>query len=493
MPCHQAPGTRSGRRRGRRPAYPLRHRGEAGPGLGRVLLDVTPLCTSAAFRRLWAGQALSGLGGQMTLVAVMAQVWGATGSTAWTGAVGLAQAVPLTGLGLFAGSLADRVDRRRLYLLATGGQTVCSLLLAAQGLLLPRVPLVPGSPGGPHSPLPPLPVAFVLALVALQSCCAAASGPASATFVPALLPERQVAAGLALRRISFQSAMLAGPALGGLIAAGPGVGVCHLADALSFLAALYGAFGLPPMAPDRGRAARPGLGGIRDGLAFAARTPAVRGALLTDLASTVLAMPVSVFPLVNAERFGGSPRTLGLFLTAMAVGGTAASFVSGTFTRLPRPGPVMFGGATAWGVSLALFALVPGRWAALGFLALAGAADTVSVVCRGTVVQTHTPAHLLGRLGAAEQIVGWAGPDIGNMRAGLVAEATSGTVALVSGGLLCVGAVVLVAMGTTGMRIEPPAAGGPGGPAREAGKPGGAGAGVRRRGHRRQCMMCSPT
>lgn len=103
-------------------------------------------------------------------------------------------------------------------------------------------------------------------------------------------------------------------------------------------------------------------------------------------------------------------------------------------------------------MALALFGLSPEPWVGLGFLALAGAADTVSVVSRSTLVQTHTPRELLGRVGAAEQIVGQAGPDIGNLRAGLLADVTSGTAALVGGGLLCVGAVVLVGAGTPGLR-----------------------------------------
>src|SRR5205085_114870 len=136
--------------------------------------------------------------------AVMFQVWQRTGSTVWTGAVGLAQAVPLVVLGLFAGSLVDRVDRRKVYLVTTSGQAACSVLLAVQGLL-------------GHAP-----IAAVLVLVALQSCFVAGGGPASATFIPHLLPPEQLAAGLALRLIAFQGSMLIGPALGGLIVGGLG-------------------------------------------------------------------------------------------------------------------------------------------------------------------------------------------------------------------------------------------------------------------------------
>jgi MFS family permease len=399
----------------------------------RVLIDLAPLRSSPLFRRLWIGRACSGFGSQMTVVAVMFQVWHTTGSTVWTGAVGLAQAVPLVAFGLAAGSLTDRSDRRRLYLVAVTGQAVCSCLLAVQGF------------SGR------LPVAGVLLLVAAQACFVAVGGPASRTFIPRLLPRDQVAAGLALNRISFQAAALAGPALAGLILGWLGVGGCYLIDAISFAVAFYGAFGLPPMRPE-GEPSRPGLSGVLDGLGFLARNPAVRGALLTDLAATVLSMPISLFPLINAERFGGNPRTLGLFLTAIAIGGVIASVFSGTFTRLPRPGLVMLGGSAAWGAALALFGAVPDPWLGLAFLVVAGAADTVAVVSRSTIVQLHTPDALLGRVVAAEEIVGQAGPDVGNMRGGLVAGATSGTAALVSGGVLCLAAVALVGAATPELR-----------------------------------------
>ncbi|MEY9943567.1 MFS family permease [Kitasatospora sp. GAS1066B] len=401
--------------------------------LRHVLMDTSPLRTSPAFRRLWIGRTCSGLGSQLTVVAVMFQVWQTTGSTVWTGAVGLAQALPLIGFGLFAGSLVDRADRRRLYLVTTTGQAACAVLLALQGLL-------------GH-----LPVAGVLLLVAAQSCFTACGGPASRTFIPQLLPRNQLAAGLALQRISFQGAMLLGPALGGLVLGRFGVGGCHLIDAVTFGASFFGAFGLPPMRPE-GKPARPGLAGVLDGLAFMARNPAVRGALLTDLAATVLSMPISLFPLINAERFHDDPRTLGLFLTAIAAGGVAASVLSGAITRLSRPGLLMLGGSAAWGAALALFGLSDNPWVGLGFLVLAGAADTVSVVSRSTIVQLHTPNAMLGRVSAAEQVVGQAGPDLGNLRAGLVAGATSGAAAVVGGGLLCLAAVAAIGAATPGLR-----------------------------------------
>jgi len=398
-----------------------------------ALLDVTPLRSSPRFRWLWLGRTFSGFGSQMTIVAVVFQVWELTGSTAWTGAVGLAHAVPVIAFGLLAGSIVDRVDRRKVYLVAQTGQASCATLLAVQGFFW-------------HFP------AFaVLLIVAAESCFVTVSGPAARTFVSRLLPESQLAAGLALNHISFQAAMLIGPAAGGLVLAWLGVGGCYLVDAISFGLAFLGAFGLPAMPPG-GDSARPGLGGVLDGLRFLIRHRVVRAALLTDLAATVLAMPISLFPLVNAERFGNDPRTLGLFLSSIAVGGVVASVFSGAFTRHARLGLIMLASSATWGLALALFGVLPGAWPGFGCLVVAGAADTISVVARGTIVQSCTPDHLRGRVSAAEQIVGQAGPDVGNLRAGLVARLTSGPIALLSGGLLAAAVVALVGATTRELR-----------------------------------------
>ncbi len=103
----------------------------------------------------------------------------------------------------------------------------------------------------------------------------------------------------------------------------------------------------------------------------------------------------------------------------------AASLFSGTFTRFPRPGLVMLGGSATWGAALTLFGTASNQWVGLAFLVVAGAADTVSVVSRSTVVQMNTPSDLLGRVSAAEQSVGQAGSDIGSLTTPDVRRSTS--------------------------------------------------------------------
>jgi MFS family permease len=403
--------------------------------LTRTLIDVRPLRTSPVFRRLLIGRTVSVLGNFMTSVTVMYQVWDMTHSAFWSGSVGLAYAVPMVVVSLFAGSWVDRGDRRRIFLAATVGQAVCALLLAVQGFT-------------GH-----VPVVGVLALVAAHSAFGALGGPAAGVFIPRLLPKDQVGAGLALNQVTSQAMMLVGPALGGLMLGWTSIGVCYLLDAVTFGFAFYGAFGLPAL-PPQGERARAGVHGVLDGLRFLGGHRVVRGALITDLAATVLSMPVSLFPLINAERFHDSPRTLGLFLSAVAVGGITASAFSGPVTRLGRPGSVMLCGAAAWGGALALFGLTTSAWAGLGLLVVAGAADATSVVARSTIVQTRTPDALLGRVTAAEQIVGQAGPQLGNLRGGLVAGWTSGATALVSGGVLCLLAIAYVSASTPELRAK---------------------------------------
>ncbi|MFI1723832.1 MFS transporter [Streptomyces sp. NPDC020489] len=404
--------------------------------LSDVLLDVRPLRTSPVFRRLLFGRTASTLGSFMTMVTVMYQVWDMTHSAVWSGAVGIAQAVPMVAVSLFAGAWADRVDRRRLFLTGTVGSMACSLLLTVQGF-------------AGHAP-----VAVILVLVAVQTSFAALGAPAAGVFVPRLLPKEQVAAGLALQQVSGQAMMLVGPAVAGVVLGWWGIGVCYLVDTLSFALSFYGVYGLPALPPE-GDKSRPGVHGVLDGLRFLTGHRVVRGALLTDLAATVLSMPTSLFPLVNEERFGGDPRTLGLFLSALAVGGVAATALSGPVTRLARPGPVMLCASATWGAGLCLFGLTTSAWLGLGLLAVAGAADALAVLSRTTIVQTRTPDALLGRVTAAETIVGQAGPHLGNLRGGLVAGWTSGATSLVTGGLLCVLAVAYVGTSTPQLRAAP--------------------------------------
>jgi len=393
----------------------------------RAFVDLRPLRESAPFRRLWLGMTASGFGSNVGTFAVVFYVWDRTHNAAMVGLIGLVTALPLIVFALLGSAFTDHVDRRRLVRLAMAGQLVTSLLLA----------FVAASPGNG--------VWAMFGLAAVASGLSAIGTPAIRAFVPRLLPTDRLAAGLALNHMSFQVAMLFGPIVAGVLAAQWGVAVCFLVDAVTFLAALAATMALPGGAPST-TDSRAGAGAVWAGIRLAARTPPIRGALLADLTATVLAMPMMLFPVVNEEKFGGSPEILGLFTASVAAGGVLASALSGSVTRLGRPGVVLLASGAAWGTALVGVGLSGHLAVVLGLLAVAGAADTWAVVSRGTVAQASTPESHRGRVSALEHIVGVAGPQLGMLRAGLVAAATSGSVALVTGGLSCVLGLLLIVL-----------------------------------------------
>ncbi|MFI1486648.1 MFS transporter [Streptomyces sp. NPDC020747] len=405
-------------------------------------LDTRPLRSSRPFRDLWIGSSASQLGGQITTVAVLAQVWDLTGSPVGTGAIGLATGLPMVLFGLLGGTLADSVDRRAVVRATTAGRLLVAAGLCAQALADNRnVPLL-------------------LALVATGAACNALGAPARRTFPVRLLPSDQVAAGLALTNVSFQAAMLAGPALGGLIIARWGFSAAYAAQAVLVAVSILTVIRLPAMKPRRVDAAGGRRRPERGGWGIVLRRPMLWGSMATDLSATLLAMPIALFPLVNEIRFDGNPQTLGLFLSAVAVGGITAGLLSGTVTRLRRGGLVQLTAAGVWGAALAGFGLAGPLWPALGCLAVAGAADTVSVVTRSALVQLETPDAYRGRVSSMEHVIGVAGPELGNFRGGLLASVTSASFSLVAGGLSAVLAIAAVAATNAPLRAyrTPPAA-----------------------------------
>ncbi len=398
-------------------------------------IDTRPLRSSPPFRALWIGTSTSLAGAQIANVAVLAQVWDLTGSPVGTGAIGLATGLPMVVFGLLGGALADTVDRRALVRATTAGQLLAAAALCAQALAGNRN------------------VLLLLGLVAVATACAALGAPARRTFPVRLLPPDQVAAGLALNNVSFQAAMLAGPAAAGLIIARWSYPAAYATQAAAIAVALAAVLRLPAMRPEGSRA--PGGGrrrAERGGWRIVLHRKTLWGSLATDLSATLLAMPVALFPLVNEVRFDGNPRTLGLFLSAVAAGGIAAGLLSGTVTRIRRGGLVQLTAAAVWGVALACFGLAGPLWLALACLAAAGAADTVSVVTRSALVQLETPDAYRGRVSSVEHVIGVAGPELGNLRGGLVASATSATFSLVTGGLTALAAIAAVAAANAPLR-----------------------------------------
>ncbi|HEX6450372.1 MAG TPA: MFS transporter [Trebonia sp.] len=395
----------------------------------KLLTDVTPLRESPPFRRLWLGSMLSNIGGAMTNFAMSLQVWDITHSTAAVGGLGVATLIPMLVIGLPGGTLADRVDRRKLVLAMTACQTAVSALLFTQAL------------AGLRS------LWLLYALEAALSALAAISQPARQTFIRELVPQRQLAAAMALNRIVFQSMMIAGPALAGVVTAAFGVKGCFLLDAVSFAGSFYGVGRLPAMRPAQaatGKPERSGLALTAEGLSYIWRNRVLAGTFLADLNATFFGLPLALFPAINALRFGGDPRILGLFTAAIGVGGMVTAVLSGPLAHTSRQGVAMLITVSTWGVAFAVFAVAPWLWLTLLALGLAGAADSFTVVIRGVIVQTVTPDEFRGRVNAADWVVGAGGGQLGSLESGLLASVTSPEASALAGGLLTIAGAVAI-------------------------------------------------
>lgn len=395
----------------------------------KLLTDITPLREYPAFRRLWLGTMLSQVGSSMTNFALTLQVWEMTRSTTAVGVLGVATLVPMLLIALPGGSLADTVDRRKLVLAMTGCQTAVSGLLFAQALIGP-------GPAG---------VWLLYALEAASSAIGAISAPARRTLIPSLVGQEQLAPAMALNRIVFQTMMIAGPALGGVIAGASGVKGCYLVDAVTFAGSFYGVGRLPAMPPTRTRdRARGKLALSLEGLSFIRRSQVLAGAFLADVNATFFGLPLSLFPAINAARFGGDPRILGLMPAAIGAGGMLTAVLAGPVRHVSRHGLGMLACVAVWGLSFAVFAIAPSLWLTLLALGVAGAADTYTVVFRGVIVQTVTPDEFRGRVNAADYVVGAGGGQLGSLEAGVVGSLTSPVISALSGGLLTVAGAIAI-------------------------------------------------
>ncbi|WP_186009587.1 MFS transporter [Streptomyces albidoflavus] len=399
----------------------------AAPPRKRLLADLTPLRTSADFRRLWIGNTISWVGQGMTALAISLQVYDLTRSSFSVGLVGLFSLVPLVVFGLYGGAIADTVDRRLLGLASSTGSWLLAVALAVAAF------------AGFHQ------VWFLYAVVALQAVCAALNSPARTSMIPRLLPAAQLPAANALNSMTTTFGTMTGPMLGGALVGLWGYQAAYLIDAVAFTAALYAMWRLPAMRPQREEGSR-GRASVLDGLRFLATRPNIRMTFFTDLCAMVLAHPRALFPAVAVVWYGGDAKTAGLLVAAPAVGALLGSVFSGWLGRVHRHRVAILLAVGGWGLAVAVFGLTRNLWLGLLFLALAGAADAISMVFRSTMLQAATPDAMRGRLQGVFIVVVAGGPRLGDFLAGSVGDLASPTVAVTGGGLLCVLAVTALGL-----------------------------------------------
>jgi MFS family permease len=395
-----------------------------------MLLDIGPLHRNTAFRRLFASQFISGLGTMVSYVAVPWQLYQLTHSNAQVGLLGLVQLAPVVVCGLLGGAVADRVDRKRLLIASEGLMALC-----LAGLLANALSAAPS-------------VVAIYALVAVLQGVSGFHRPALEALTQKLARPEEFAAVSALSSVRGTVGMVAGPALAGLLLARWGAVGAYLFDFCTFLAALFFISRIPRAAIGTVEAPgeRPHLfADLAEGLRFAWARPELMGTYIVDIVAMAFAFPVALFPAMAAAA--GRTEAVGWLLSAMSIGALAIGLFSGWTGKVLRHGRAVVIAAAVWALGIVALGFAPGLTAALACLAVAGGADMVSGVFRGTIWNQTIPNTLRGRLAGIEMISYLTGPLVGNVRAGFMADAWGVSAAVWIGGAVCLAGVVATGFG----------------------------------------------
>jgi MFS family permease len=396
--------------------------------ISRIAVDTTALRESRDFRLLTIGSTVTGLGTQAALVALPYQVYVISRSAFLTGLLGLVELGPLIALSLFGGALADRFDRRRLLLFAQIALVLVASGLAAAALL--------GTP--------PLWLLYVLA--GLSTAAAAVERVTASAMVPKLVGPERLRGALSLTFGLYQVTMVVGPGLGGLLISASGVEAAYIADAVTCAGMVIAAYAMSPQPVGDVEEREPIFRSIATGLRFVRGERALVGSFVIDLCAMTFGMPRALFPVLSLTVYHAGASGTGALFSAVAAGATVAALTTGWLEHARWLGRIVLASVAVWGVAIALAGVTTSIVVAIILLATAGAADSVSAVCRSTISQTLTPDRLRGRMSSVFSLVVASGPRLGDIESGSVAAVATPRASVISGGLACVASVGVVAL-----------------------------------------------
>jgi MFS family permease len=387
--------------------------------------DLTALRRSRDYRVIEIGAIVSGLGTQAALVAVPYQVYVLTHSTLLVGLVGAAELGPMIVVSLFGGAIADRIDRRRVLLVAQAGTAACAGALALLAF----------------AGQPPLWAIFILA--ALLAGCGSLDGLSRSAMIVALAGEWMRSA-IAFNFGMNQVTAIAGPALGGIVIGVAGVGWVYVVDAASVVVTVYAALTIAAQRPPPRTQRESILASVAGGLRFVGSNRALLGSFVIDMVAMTFGMPRALFVVLSLEQFHAGAAGTGVLYASVALGATVAALANGWLARARRLGRITIAMVLVWGAAIAGAGFASSIALAAVLLAVAGGADSISAVCRTTIAQLVTPEQMRGRMMSVFGLVVTGGVRLGDIESGTVAAVSSPRFAVVSGGLACIAGVGVV-------------------------------------------------
>ncbi len=404
----------------------------------RLLADTRPLA-NPHFRRLWQANIVTVIGAQLTVVAVPAQIYVMTGSSAYVGLTGVFGLVPLVVFGLWGGALADVFDRRTLLMITTTG-----LILTSAGFWL-------------QAALGAEDVWLLLSLFAVQQAFFAVNQPTRSALLPRLLDDDLLPAANSLNMTVMQAGGIAGPLVGGALIPLIGFSWLYLLDTITLFATLSAVVRLPPL-PVIGATVTPGISAVVDGFRYLRTQPVLMMSFVVDIIAMVFGMPRALFPEMADLDFGGPSGgglAFALLFAAIPAGAVIGGVLSGWVSHVERQGLAVVVAILVWGLAMAGFGVAamlasyaPGVMlgVAVLMLAIGGAADMASAAFRMSMLQHAAADEVRGRLQGIFLVVVVGGPRIADVAHGATAAATGAAVAAAGGGVLVVVFTVVAAL-----------------------------------------------
>ncbi|HET8841952.1 MAG TPA: MFS transporter [Ktedonobacteraceae bacterium] len=376
---------------------------------------------------LFWGQLISAVGSQMQVVAVAWQVYLLTHSALALGLIGLMQALPRLLFSLVGGVLADVLNRRQMLLIVN----IIMMLLSVAVALCTAFQAIN------------LIVIFLFIL-----CNATTSSfefPTRQAIIPHLISREQLADAIALDSVMVYFIAVVGATVGGLTLAWLGIANVYWLNVVSYLVVIVSLLLLRVPSIPAEKRAQAGLKALSEGIRFLRTHPVILALLTLDFCATFFASPRALLPVYARDIMHIGPQGLGLLLAAGGIGGMALTPFMGLITRIRRQGLGVALAIIIWGLCIIAFGLFPNPfWLGFLFLVGEGAADMTSVLLQGIVVQYITPDELRGRISSVAAMFVIGGPMLGQCESGLIAGLFTPMFSIVSGGVVCILAVVLI-------------------------------------------------
>jgi MFS family permease len=376
---------------------------------------------------LFWGQLISSVGTQMQVVAVAWQVYLLTHSAIALGLIGLVQAIPRLIFSLVGGVFADVFDRRKLLI-------VIELVMASMSAILALC-----------TNFQVINMVIIYIVVLIAASVSSFEFPPRQAMIPTLLRREEVSDALSLSMVMMQLTSIIGLTLGGFAIAWVGVANTYWFDVISYFVVIGSLLlVVVPRVPLEKRA-QAGLGALVDGMKFLWAHPIILAVLSLDFFAMFFGSPRALLPVYASQIMHIGPQGLGILIAATSIGAVALAPFTGLIGRITRQGLGVVIAIIVWGLCIIAFGVSPTPlWLGFLFLAGAGAADMVSMILRGLIIQLTTPDEFRGRISAVNAMFVIGGPMLGQFESGLVAGIFTPELSVVSGGLACILATLAI-------------------------------------------------